>query len=217
MPVCPAEDDEHEADRAHNLNLLATMCTEVSARLRHTECTRRRPGCHSPRHAWMLSGCTSKTAAQCTTPNGRCQPAARYLNALLPCPAPAACLQLDHTERELSAPVDLLGVFRAHEVGATTTFAGALQITKNVAIQVGGGSLPTVLACSWSGRVFRFGILLTATAVLGGREYAPQAVCFEQCCCCRAMACQPVKMRCKAGAAGAVSSAAASCWLPSTQ
>lgn len=50
-------------------------------------------------------------------------------------------LQLDHTEREVSAPVDLLGVFRAHEVGATTTFAGALQITKNVAVQVGGGSL----------------------------------------------------------------------------
>lgn len=67
---CP-EDDEYEVDRAHNLNLLAAMCTE-----------------------------------------------------------------LDHTEREVPAPVDLLGVFRAHEVGATTTFAGALQITKNVAVQV---------------------------------------------------------------------------------
>ncbi|PRW50808.1 ATP-dependent DNA helicase 2 subunit KU80 [Chlorella sorokiniana] len=66
-----AEDEEWEVDRAHNLNLLAAMCTE-----------------------------------------------------------------LDHTEREVAAPVDLLGVFRAHEVGATTTFAGVLQVTKNVAVQV---------------------------------------------------------------------------------
>ena len=67
MGLSAAEDDEYEVDRAHNLNLLAAMCTEARPRsiahtriapagscLKHTECARWRPGCRSPRHVWML-------------------------------------------------------------------------------------------------------------------------------------------------------------------
>lgn len=59
--------------------------------------------------------------------------------------------------------MDLLGVFRAHEVGATTTFAGALQITKNVAVQVGciaAAGLYCIaagLACGWVAAAMQVG------------------------------------------------------------
>ena len=127
--VCFAEDDAYDVDRSHNLNLLAAMCTEVRQENRHGRDKNAEGAAGRGCRLGLFYGSTPASCAELALARHALRIAVSQTFST------HNQLQVDHREREVAAPVDLLGAFRAHEVGATTTFTAPLQLTKNVTIQ----------------------------------------------------------------------------------